>query len=120
MACRIIDDEKSGTKVPRKGRKNALTERRKDSERMPGAGNDENQHLMLEQTTKNGRQSRVQIKFGRNGRSSRIVSRTMNDAKKKTRHFRSAKLGGYEGKGRVSERTKGRKEREGKRMRSQI
>ncbi len=80
MACRIIEDEKSGTKVPRKERKNALTERRKDSELMLGAGNEENQHLMLEQTTKNGRQSRVQIKFGRNGRSSRIVSRTMNDA----------------------------------------
>lgn len=35
---------------------------------------------MSGQMTKKGRQSRVQIEFGRNGRSSRIVSGTMNDA----------------------------------------
>ena len=30
---------------------------------MLGAGNEESQHQMLEQTTKNGRQSRVRIQF---------------------------------------------------------
>jgi hypothetical protein len=47
---------------------------RRDSERMPGARDKASQQRIQEQTIKEGRRSRVQIRFGRNRQSLRIVS----------------------------------------------